>query len=310
MNKVLSIVVPAYNEETTITTFFDTVEKVVKLPAGYSIEYWFIDDGSKDKTADVVRRLNAQYPDRVHYVLFSRNFGKEAALYAGLHSAQGDYVAVMDADLQDPPKMLPEMLNGIENDGYDVVGTIRTTREGEPPIRSFFAELFYKLINRISSTPMPSGVRDYRLMTRQVVDAILSLAERNRFSKGLFSWVGFNTKYLEYKNIDRTAGSSSWSFGKLFAYSIEGIVSFSVVPLAIISVLGIAIALLSAIAIAFIILRKVLYGGSVDGWASLVSVILFMSGIQLTSLGIVGEYISKIYLEIKNRPIYIAKESK
>ena len=257
-----------------------------------------------------MRKLNKLDPENVHYVSFSRNFGKEAALYCGLQQATGDYVTVMDADLQDPPEMLPEMINIIENEDYDCVGTRRTTRAGEPPIRSFFARMFYKIINKISDTEIVDGARDFRVMTRQMVDAILEMSEYNRFSKGIFSWVGFNTKYLEYKNHERVAGKTSWNFWSLFKYSVDGIVNFSQFPLDIASFIGFISALISGCAILFIVIRYMIHGDPTSGWASMVCIMLFIGGIQLFCLGIVGKYIGKIFTEVKHRPIYIVKEKK
>lgn len=310
MTKTISLIVPCYNEEQTIPLFYDALEEVRPLLRGYRLEYLFVNDGSKDHTLDELRNLQQMHSADVHYLSFSRNFGKEAALYAGLQNASGDYIAVMDVDLQDPPEQLPNMLAGIEDENYDIVGTRRVDRKGEPPVRSFFSNLFYKLINRISSTQMISGVRDYRLMTRQVVDAILEMSEYNRFSKGIFSWVGFKTKYLTYQNRDRVAGNTSWSFWKLFKYSLDGIVAFSEAPLAIASFVGLTSFLVSIAAMIYIILRKLLIGGSVNGWASMVSILLMIGGLQLLCLGILGRYIGNIYLEVKHRPIYIVKEKK
>ena len=310
MSKLISLIIPCYNEQETITLFYAEVEKIKKSLRGHHLEYIFIDDGSRDGTLEVLRKLNQQHPTEVHYLSFSKNFGKEAALYAGLNESQGDYVAVMDADLQDPPEQLSQMLVGIEDERYDVVGTRRVDRKGEPIIRSFFAKLFYKLINKLSHTQFVSGARDFRLMTRQVVDSILEMSEYNRFSKGLFSWVGFKTKYLEYTNQDRIAGKTSWSFWGLFKYSIEGIINFSEAPLYLASYVGVGSFLVSIVSLIFIILRKLFYGGSVNGWASLVSIILLIGGIQLFCLGILGRYIGNIYLEVKKRPIYIVKEKK
>lgn len=310
MDKLISLVVPCYNEEQALPLFYAEIKKIKPQLNGCRLEYIFINDGSKDKTLDVLRRLNQENSQEVHYLSFSRNFGKEAALYAGLTESNGDYVAVMDVDLQDPPEQLVPMIAGIEDEGYDIVGTRRVNRHGEPPIRSFFSNMFYKVINKISNTQFVSGVRDFRLMTRQVVDSILEMGEYNRFSKGLFSWVGFNIKYLEYTNRDRVAGKTSWSFWSLFKYSLEGIINFSEVPLYLASYVGIGSFLLSLLSIMFIILRKLLYGGSVNGWASMISVILMIGGIQLFCLGILGRYIGNIYLEVKKRPVYIIKEKK
>lgn len=306
--KCISLIIPCFNEEASIPLFFEATEKIKPQLRGYQLEYWFINDGSTDKTLYELRLLQQNHPDEVHYVSFSRNFGKEAALFAGLTSATGDYVAVMDVDLQDPPEFLPQMLAGIEDEWYDIVGARRTSRTGEPWIRSFFSKLFYKFINKISETKFVPGVRDYRLMTRQVVDSIISVSEYNRFSKGIFSWVGFNTKYIEYHNHNRVAGETTWSFWQLFSYSIEGIINFSEKPLAIASYVGLGSFMVSILALIFIIVRKLLFGGSAYGWASLISVVLMIGGIQLLCLGILGKYIGNIYLETKGRPLYLIKE--
>ena len=271
-------------------------------------EYLFVNDGSKDNTLKIVKEL-AEKDDRVKYVSFSRNFGKEAAMYAGLKYADGDYITLMDADLQDPPALLPEMYRLIKEEGYDSVGTRRVTRKGEPPIRSFFARCFYKLINKMSKVEMVDGARDYRLMTRQVVDSITSLEEYNRYSKGLFSFVGYNTKWLEYENIERVAGETKWSFWKLFKYAIEGIVAFTTVPLSMASIFGILFCFLALVAIILIIIRTCCFGDPVAGWPSLVCIILMVSGVQLLCLGIMGQYLAKTYLETKKRPVYIVKET-
>ncbi|MCT0025092.1 glycosyltransferase family 2 protein [Weissella confusa] len=306
----LSIVVPVFNEEETVPLFHESLEKVHQEVADYEFEYWFVDDGSSDETVTAIRALQEK-DETVHFVTFSRNFGKEAALYAGLEHATGDYIVVMDVDLQDPPQLLPEMLAGVASGEWDAVGTRRTTRAGEPPIRTFFSEMFYKLINRISDTHLVEGARDYRVMTRQMVDAILSMSETNRFSKGIFSWVGFKQKYLEFENVERVAGTTSWSFWKLFKYSIEGIVAFSQAPLMLVSLLGLFSFVMSIIGAITIFVRTLIDSSSaVSGWPSLVVIILFMGGIQLLALGIVGRYISSIYLEVKKRPIYIAREVK
>lgn len=304
----LSIIVPCYNEEETIPIFYDAVTAVMAQLPDVQPEYIFVDDGSKDKTMEVIRGL-ARQDERVKYVSFSRNFGKEAAMYAGFTHACGDYVAVMDADLQDPPALLPEMMDAIQNEGYDSVATRRVTRKGEPPIRSFFARCFYKLMRRISKTEMVDGARDYRLMTRKFVNSLLELGEYNRFSKGLYGWVGYRTKWLEYENIERAAGETKWSFWKLLLYSIEGIVAFSAAPLAIAAVTGIVCCLLAFVFILVIVIRTLLFGDPVAGWPSLVCVILFVGGLQLFCMGILGEYLAKTYLEVKNRPIYICRES-
>ncbi|GAB6091853.1 glycosyltransferase [Furfurilactobacillus curtus] len=312
--QILSIIVPCYNEEASIPLFYPAVEKIFaqlkQQHPTFQPEYWFINDGSTDKSLPELRNLQQNDPQHVHYVSFSRNFGKEAALYAGLQHASGDYVAVMDVDLQDPPELLLQMVDGILDDGYDIVGARRVDRQGEPPIRSFFSNMFYRLINRISQTHIVNGARDYRLMTRQVVNAILSMAEVNRFSKGIFSWVGFNTKYLEFENQDRVAGDTHWSFFQLFSYSLEGIVDFSEAPLSIASFTGMVSFLLAIVAIIFIVVRALFFGGSVAGWPSMVSIMLLIGGIQLFCLGILGRYVGRLYLESKHRPIYIVKEEK
>ncbi|HFI0253087.1 TPA: glycosyltransferase family 2 protein [Streptococcus suis] len=309
MKKKLSIVVPCYNEEETIRPFLEATKKVEQAMADDLVfDYIFVNDGSKDNTLEVLRQVSNEFSN-VHYLSFSRNFGKEAALLAGLENATGDLVTVMDVDLQDPPEMLVDMYNLIQN-GYDVVGTRRADRKGEPVIRSIFAKMFYKIINAVSDTEMVDGARDFRLMTRQVIDSILELNEVNRFSKGIFSWVGFNVTYLPYENRERVAGETSWNFWSLLRYSIEGFINFSDAPLNFSIWSGLISFCLSVLGILFVIIRKLTIGGSVTGWASLVSIILFIGGIQLLSLGIIGKYISKIFLETKKRPIYIIKESK
>lgn len=305
---MISIVVPAYNEEKAIPLFFNEIEKVSQK-IGLEFEYIFVNDGSKDNTLQVLKLLHQDHQN-VHYIDFSRNFGKEAALLAGLEQSKGDFVAVMDADLQDPPELLEEMYSLLLTGEYDVVGTRRVTRDGEPAIRSFFARLFYLMINKISSTEMIDGARDFRLMTRQVVASILELKEYNRFSKGIFSWVGYKTKYLEYKNRQRVAGETSWSFWGLLKYSIEGIINFSNAPLQIATYSGILSSLAAVIFIIVIVIRTIVYGDPVSGWPSLVSIVLLVGGMQLFALGIIGQYIGKIYLETKKRPSYIIKEMK
>ena len=301
----VSIVVPCYNEEKTVPLFFNEVEKFKGI---HEFEYLFIDDGSRDNTLQAIKAL-ANDHEYVRFISFSRNFGKEAALYAGLQASTGDLVSVMDVDLQDPPDLLPEMIETIMQSDIDCVGTRRSTRDGEPPIRSFFAKKFYQLINKISDTEMVDGARDFRLMTRQMVDAILELTEYNRFSKGLFSWVGFKAKYISFENRERVAGETSWSFWKLFNYSIDGIVNFSDAPLTIASFVGALSCIGSGLAILFIILRALLYGDPTAGWPSMVSIFLFIGGIQLLCLGIIGKYIGKIFLETKQRPVYIIRET-
>ncbi len=308
MMEKISVIVPCYNEEEVLPLFYQEVTRVAGLMVGYAFEFLFVDDGSRDGTMKVLKEL-AVKDERVKYVSFSRNFGKEAAMYAGFTHASGDYVVVMDADLQDPPALLPEMMEAIKNEGYDSVATRRVTRKGEPPIRSFFARCFYKLMRRISKTEMVDGARDYRLMTRQFVNSLLELGEYNRFSKGLYGWVGYRTKWLEYENVERAAGETKWSFWKLLLYSIEGIVAFSAAPLAIAAVSGIICCVLAFLFILFIVVRTLMFGDPVAGWPSLVCIILLIGGLQLLSIGILGEYLAKTYLEVKNRPIFICKES-
>ena len=309
--KTIDLVVPCYNEEEGLEHFVLETNKVIDTLPSYRFRYILVNDGSRDKTYLIMKKLAAQF-DNIKYISFSRNFGKEAAMYAGLQHAKGDYVAVMDADLQDPPDMLPDMLRILEespaDDPVDCVGTRRTDRKGEPPIRSFFARCFYKLINKISKTEIVDGARDYRLMTRRMVDAILSLSEYNRFSKGIFSWVGFKTRWLEYVNRERVAGETKWSFRKLLLYSIDGITAFSTAPLAIASFSGMAICAVSFIALLFVFIRALVFGDPVAGWPSMICIILFLGGVQLLGIGILGQYLAKTYLEVKNRPQYVLQE--
>ncbi|WP_270210620.1 glycosyltransferase family 2 protein [Streptococcus anginosus] len=303
----ISIIVPCFNEEESLPLFYAEMEKI-KFQINDHFEYIFVNDGSKDRTLQVLRDLN-QVDKSVHYLSFSRNFGKEAALYAGLKHATGDLVTVMDADLQDPPELLLTMKSMLEkNPDLDCVGTRRTTRDGEPPIRSFFAKMFYKLINKISQVEMVDGARDFRLMRRQMVDAILEVSEYNRFSKGIFAWVGFKTKYLEYKNVERVAGKTSWNFWQLLNYSLEGIINFSDAPLTIAFWGGIVACLLAFFLIIIVIIRTLIFGDPTSGWPSMVSIILFLGGFQLLTIGILGKYIGKIFMETKKRPIYVVKE--
>lgn len=294
----LDIVVPCYNEEKNIEKFFTQISYVLK---DIDFNIIFVNDGSSDNTLNEIKKLKD-----VHYISFSRNFGKESAIYAGLSKTTADYVILMDVDLQDPPSLIPEMIEDIDN--FDIVATRRVSRTGEPKIRSFFARLFYKLMNKISDIELVDGARDFRLMNRNVVDSILELNENNRFSKGIFEWVGFNTKWIEYENVERAEGETSWSFWQLFKYSIEGIVSFTVAPLYISTVMGIIFSILAFISIIFIVMRTLLFGDPVSGWPSTISIILFIGGIQLLSIGILGQYLAKTYIETKNRPKYIIKE--
>ena len=307
MDKI-SIIVPCFNEEQAIPIFYREIEKVSSEMSDAEFEYIFVNDGSKDKTEQVIRGL-AERDEKVKYISFSRNFGKESAMYAGMKSASGDYVVIMDVDLQDPPALIPKMYEAVRGGAYDCAATRRVNRKGEARIRSFFARAFYKLINHISQTEIVDGARDFRMMSRRMVDSILSMCEYNRFSKGIFSWVGFETKWIGYENVNRSAGETKWSFWKLFKYSIDGIVGFSTAPLALSSLMGIILFFISIIGIIFIIVRQLLYGGSAYGWPSLVCVILLVGGLQLLSIGILGQYLSKTYLETKRRPIYIIKET-
>lgn len=311
MSKLLSIIVPCYNEEEVLPLFCKRVGEVtaqLKKDKDIDTEYIFVDDGSKDHTLDLMRQYHLK-DESIHYISFSRNFGKEAGLYAGLQEAKGDYVSVMDADLQDPPTLLPEMITAIESGEYDCCATRRVSRTGESKVRSFFARLFYKLVNHESDTEIVDGARDFRVMSRQMTDAVLSMCEYNRFSKGIFSWVGFETKWIDYENVERAAGTTSWSFRKLTHYAIDGLVGYTTKPLEIAAWFGFFFFFISIIGILVIIIKKLAFGDPVAGWASTVVIILFCSGIQLLCTGIIGEYLAKTYLEVKNRPIYIVKES-
>lgn len=308
MKKLITVIVPCYNEEETINIFYSEVDRVTKIMKNIKFEFIFINDGSIDNTLYLLKKLSNK-DKRVRFISFSRNFGKEAAMYAGLEYSKGDYVVIMDADLQDPPSMLPKMYEIIATGEYDCIGTRRVTRKGEPPIRSLFARIFYKIINKMSNIDMVDGARDYRLMTRQMADAVIELKEYNRYSKGLFSFVGFKTKWLEYENVKRVAGETKWSFWKLFKYAVEGIIAFSTIPLSFSSVLGIVLCLLSLIFIIIIIIKTLIFGDPTSGWPSMTCIILFVSGIQLFCMGIIGQYLAKTYLETKKRPIYIVRET-
>ena len=304
--KRMSIIVPCYNEEESVPLYYEACTAALSaLPV--EAEFWFVDDGSRDSTLARVKELH-QRDGHVHYVSFSRNFGKEAGIFAGLEAATGDYLAVMDVDLQDPPALLGQMLSGIEDEGWDCVATRRVTRAGEPRLRSFFARAFYRLINRISKTEVVDGARDFRLMTRKMADAVLSLKEVSRFSKGIFSWVGFRTKWLEYENVKRAAGETKWSFWKLLLYSLDGIIGFSTAPLAIASVMGLVFCLLAFVLILFFFLKTLIWGDPVAGFPAMICIILLLGGIQLFCIGILGQYLSKTYLETKRRPLYITRE--
>ena len=307
--KLLSVIVPCFNEEETVADFYDEFIKNKAFFDEHNLDYEviYIDDGSKDHTVDEIKKLHEK-DSRVHMVSFSRNFGKEAAMFAGFQHAKGDYVVTMDVDLQDPPALLPEMFKAIWEEGYDSVATRRFTRKGEPPIRSFFAKMFYRMINKMSKTEIVDGARDYRLMTRQVVDAILSMKEYNRFTKGIYGWVGFRTKWIAFENVERQKGTTKWSFWKLLLYALEGIVAFSTTPLAIASVFGLLFCFVAFIMILIIIVKTLILGDPTSGWPSMVCIFLMVSGVQLFCMGIIGQYLSKAYLEGKERPIYISKE--
>lgn len=301
---LISIIIPCYNEEDNLGVIIDTIQKIMKDQENYGYEILLVNDGSKDHTLQKMIALAAKNKN-IKYYSFSRNFGKESAIYAGLSNAKGDYVATMDADMQDPPELLPEMLNILESGEYDSVAARRVSRKGEPPIRSLCARIFYRLINKISDIEIMDGARDFRLMTRPMVDSVLTLTEYNRFSKGIFGWVGYRTKWMEYENVERKEGETKWSFWKLLRYSIDGIVNFSNVPLTISSYLGIIMTFVSFLAIVFIIVRKLMFGDPVSGWPSLACIITFVGGIQLFCMGIMGQYLSKTYMEVKKRPHYV-----
>lgn len=311
--QTLSVVVPCFNEEESLPLFLKELSSVAKKMEGehsLAFEVILVDDGSTDRTLDVMKEQASAHDSlAIKWVSFSRNFGKEAGLLAGLQHATGDYVATMDADMQDPPSLLPQMFEILQTEDYDNVATRRTTRQGEPPIRSFFARMFYRLVNRISKTEIVDGARDFRFMRRSMVDAILSMPEYNRFSKGIFGWVGFKTKWLPYVNVNRVAGETKWSFFSLLLYSIDGIVAFSTVPLSIASIMGTIFCIIAFIALIFIFFRALLFGDAVQGWPSLACIIIFIGGIQLLCLGIMGQYLAKTYLETKHRPLYIVRES-
>lgn len=306
MNKTLSVVVPCFNEESCIRPFVKAVRE--SLPERV-IEFMFVDDGSTDGTLAQIKALAGDCPD-VHFVSFSRNFGKEAALLAGLRHATGDFVVTMDVDLQDPPSLLPEMLAALESGEFQCAATRRVSRTGEPPIRSWFARLFYWIMSRWSDVEVVDGARDYRMMTRRAVEAVLSLPETNRFTKGIYQWIGFKTKWFVFENVNRMTGETKWSFWKLFAYALDGILAFSTLPLQLTSVLGFSVCVLSLIALVFVILRRILLGDPVAGWASLVCVIIAFSGIQLFFIGVLGLYLAKTYRETKHRPMYVESEAR
>ena len=304
----IAIVVPCYNEEEMLPIYVEKMQALQKEFTEVSLKLYLVNDGSSDNTLNVMRSLYREFPSFIHYISLSRNFGKEAAMLAGLEMTREEYVAIMDADLQDPPELMQEMYRLIKEDNYDMVGTKRVDRQGEPLIRSWFSNMYYSVNNLISGTKLESGVRDYRLMTRQVVDAILSLPEKNRFSKGIFAWVGFDTYYLPYENRERLAGNTSWSFFSLFSYSLEGFISFSETPLDIASFLGLITFFFALIGGLYIVIKTVVWGNPTPGWPSLAVIILAIGGLQLLSIGILGKYIGKMFVETKNRPHYIIKE--
>lgn len=305
---LISVIVPCFNEEEALPYFYKEINKASKIMSYVDFEFIFVNDGSEDKTLSVIKQLS-ENDSRVKYISFSRNFGKEAAIFAGFQNSTGDYVVLMDADLQDPPRLLPEMYKAIVEEGYDSVATRRVTRKGEPPIRSFFARMFYKIINKISDADIVDGARDYRLMKRSMINAIISMSEYNRFSKGIFGWIGFDTKWIEFENVERVAGETKWSFWKLFKYSLEGITAFSVGPLQIASIFGTFFSFTAFIMIFVIVLRTLIFGDPVSGWPSTICVIMLIGGIQLLCIGILGQYLAKTYLETKHRPVYITKET-
>ena len=305
---LISIIVPCYNEQEVLLKFYNEMKKVIKEMSDVKFELIFVDDGSKDKTLSILKKLS-QKDKRVRFISFSRNFGKEAGMLAGLRAAKGDYVAIMDADLQDPPSLLPEMYELVRSGEYDCAATRRTNRKGEPPIRSFFARMFYRVINKMSDADIVDGARDFRLMRRKMVDAILSMQEYNRFSKGIFGWVGFRTKWLEYVNVERAAGETKWSFWKLFKYSMEGIMAFSTTPLYVSSIMGFIVCMIAFVLACFYAIKALIFGDPTAGFPTIICIMVFLGGVQLIGIGVVGMYLSKTYLETKNRPIYIVRET-
>ena len=305
---LISIIVPCYNEQEVLLKFYNEMKKVIKEMSDVKFELIFVDDGSKDKTLSILKKLS-QKDKRVRFISFSRNFGKEAGMLAGLRAAKGDYVAIMDADLQDPPSLLPEMYELVRSGEYDCAATRRTNRKGEPPIRSFFARMFYRVINKMSDADIVDGARDFRLMRRKMVDAILSMQEYNRFSKGIFGWVGFRTKWLEYVNVERAAGETKWSFWKLFKYSMEGIMAFSTTPLYVSSIMGFIVCMIAFVLACFYAIKALIFGDPTAGFPTIICIMVFLGGVQLIGIGVVGMYLSKTYLETKKRPIYIVRET-
>ena len=309
MQKLLvSLIIPCYNEEQVLGILYKAMDEVTKITPEYDYEFIFVNDGSKDKTLSIIKNFSEK-DIRARFISFSRNFGKEAAIYAGLTASKGDLVTIMDADMQDPPSLIPEMINAIINEGYDSAATRRVSRDGEPPVRSFFAKLFYKLINKMSGLTVMDGARDFRMMKRKMVDAIVSMQEYHRFSKGIFDWVGFNTKWLEYKNIERAAGETKWSFFKLFKYALEGIISFTTLPLKFATFFGFFVSLAAFVYLLYTFINFFVGGPQPAGYPSLMVTILFLGGIQLITIGILGEYVARNYMESKKRPVYIIKET-
>lgn len=308
IKNLISVIVPCYNEEQSLADFMRELNKMMVRMQEVDFEVLLINDGSKDNTLNIMKEM-AEQDNRIIYFSFSKNFGKEAAIYAGLQNARGNYIVVMDADLQDPPELLPKMYQAVTEEGFDSAAARRINRKGEPLVRSIFANIFYRLINHLSDVEIADGARDYRLMNRKFSSALLSLKEYNRFSKGLYGWVGFKNKWIEFENVERIKGESSWSFWSLFKYSLEGIVAFSTLPLVVSSAVGILFCLIAVFVVFYIVIRKVLFGDPVDGWASIICAITFLGGLQLFCIGILGQYLSKMYLEIKNRPVFIIDES-
>ncbi len=306
--KKVNLIVPCYNEAEALPLFKNELNKVIQTLDQYTFEILLINDGSTDTTLSVMKEI-CDTDSHYKYISFSRNFGKEAAMYAGFCNSDGDYAAIMDADMQDPPALLPDMLHCLETEDYDSVATRRVSRIGEPKIRSFFARNFYKLINKISDADVVDGARDFRLMKREMVDSIVAMCEYNRFSKGIFGWIGFKTKWLEYENVNRIAGETKWSFWGLFKYAVDGIINFSETPMSLASGLGIFLTIFSFLMVIFIIIRKEIFGDPVAGWPSLACIIIFIAGLQFLCMGIMGKYIAKTYLEVKNRPHYIVSET-
>lgn len=305
---MISLIIPCFNEEESLPLLYKELVHITEQMSDQTFEFLFVDDGSRDHTLNLLKQYSEK-DSRVHYISFSRNFGKEAAMYAGFCNINGEYVAVMDADMQDPPSLLPEMFHAVTYEGYDSVATRRMNRNGEPLLRSFFARMFYKLINKISDADIVDGARDFRLMTRKMADTIVQMGEYNRFTKGIYGWIGFQTKWLPYENVERVAGETKWSFWKLFKYSISGIVNFSETPLMLSSLVGVICCFIALLSVFAIVVRRLLFGDPVAGWASLASIITFLGGIQLLCMGIMGQYLAKTYLETKGRPIYIVRES-